>query len=218
MITKTAANDIDSITVRPATPMDSPEAARLIFMTGKSIFKYLLYQNEDKSLAVLKRLFEIDTNDFSYNYAFIAELQKRICGLILFTDRAEMRKSHKAMGGKLIKAMGFFPALIRLPRFIQFDSLFPKIGADTLYIGHLATFAPARGKGVARAQLDFCEQQAKKKNLSKLALNVEVDNRLAIPIYERYGFKNVQKVESPRFKARFGFPGTYRMEKVIAGR
>jgi hypothetical protein len=51
MIKKTAGNEINSITVRAATPMDSAEAARLIFMTGEDKFKYLLYPME-KPIAV----------------------------------------------------------------------------------------------------------------------------------------------------------------------
>jgi len=212
---KIAKFDRGSIILRAATPEDSDDAARLIFMTGPGIFKYLFYPQDDKTCGVLKCLFEFDKNEFSYLNVTIAEIQSKICGLIHCADRTEMRQNHRAMGRKMIRAMGLFPALIKMPRSIQFESLFPDIEADTLYVGHLATFEICRGQGIAGKLLSFGEQQARQKGLSKLALDVEVDNKLAIPVYQRYGFKTVKKVDSPKFKARFGFPGTYRMEKHI---
>lgn len=212
---KIAKFDRDSIILRAATPEDSDDAAKLIFMTGPGIFKYLFYPQDDKACGVLKRLFEFDINEFSYLNVTIAEIQSKICGLIHCVDRTAMRQNHRAMGRKMIMAMGLFPALLRMPRSIQFESLFPDIDADTLYVGHLATFETFRGQGIAGKLLSFGEQQARQKSLSKLALDVEIDNKLAIAVYQRYGFKNVLKIESSKFKAHFGFPGTYRMEKSI---
>ena len=207
--------DKDSIILRAATPEDSDDAAKLIFMTGPGIFRYLFYPQDDKVCSVLKCLFEFEKNEFSYLNVTIAEIQSKICGLIQCVDRTARRQNHRAMGRKMIRAMGLFPALIRMPRSIQFERLFPDIAADTLYIGHLAAFETFRGQGIAGRMLSFAEQQAKQKRLSKLALDVEIDNRLAISVYQRYGFKTVQKIESSKFEAHFGFPGTYRMEKAI---
>ena len=86
------------------------------------------------------------------------------------------------------------------------------------WINRVAVKPAYRRQGIARAQIDFCEHQARSKMLAKLALDVEVDNHLALPVYQHYGFQIIEKIESARFRNRFGFPGTFRMEKVIEGR
>lgn len=212
---KTAKFDNYSLALRVAMPEDSSEAAKLIFMTGTGIFKYLFYPQDDKTCRVLQCLFELDNNEFSYQNVTIAEVQSQICGLIHCVDRTEMIRNYKAMGSKMIRTMGFFPALIRMPRSIQFERIFPDIDSDTLYIGYLSTFEACRRQGIAGRLLYFSEQQARQNRLAKLALDVELDNELAIAVYERYGFKIATKIESPKFKVRFGFPGAYRMQRAI---
>lgn len=205
----------DSITVRSATPEDSEAAAGLIFMTGEEIFNYLFYPEKDKSLAVLGRLFEMDANDFTHECAYIAGMDSRTAGLVLFVDRATMKKNYRGTGRALIQAMGLFQTLRRLRRFIQFERLFPQPDEGTLYINHLATFEEFRGRGIANELLAFCEQEARVRDLSHLALDVEVDNTSAIQVYEKAGFRNVQKIENEKFKAKFGFNGVYRMLKPL---
>ena len=204
------------IILRPATPEDSNDAAELIFMTGPGIFKYLFYPEIDISCDVLQRFFILAANDFSYRYVTIAESESKICGLIHCVDRKVMKQNHRAMGFRMIKVLGLLPALIRMPRSIQFESIFPDIDSNTLYISHLATFEFCRGQGAAGRLLSFSQQLAKQKGLGKLALDVELDNDLAMPVYEHYGFSISARIESPKFKARFGFPGVYRMERPVS--
>ena len=203
----------DKIEIRPATPLDAADAARLIFMTGVGIFKYLFYSKIEKTQAILGRLFEMTANDFTHECAHLTEVDGQIAGLIHFVDRAVMQKNYKGTGKALIKAMGLFPTLIRLRRFIEFESLFPDPDEKTLYINHLATFEEFRGRGIANKLLRFCEQEASNRNLTKLALDVEVDNRFAIRVYEKHDFRNILKTESEKFKSAFGFNGAYRMVK-----
>ena len=210
--------DIDSkrIALRPATQKDSNDAAELIFMTGPGIFKFLFYPEIDHSCDTLQRFFILDANDFSYRDVTIAESESKICGLIHCVDRKVMKQNHRAMGPKMIKVLGLLPALIRIPRSIQFESIFPDIDSNTLYISHLATFEFCRGQGVAGRLLSFSQQLAKQKGLGKLALDVELDNNLAMPVYEHYGFSIRARIESAKFKARFGYPGAYRMERPVS--
>ena len=207
--------DRESVVLRAATPADSEAGARLIYMTGPRIFKYLYYPRMDRALAILKGFFEMENNEFSYRDVTVAEFQSRICGLIHCVDRADMRRNVRAMGRKMIRVMGLLPALKRMPRSIQFESIFPRIGAHTLYIGHIAIFEDYRGQGIAGKLLSFSELMAGQRHLKKLALDVELDNQPAFGVYEKYGFRITEKIESSKFKARFGFPGTYRMEKTL---
>ena len=84
-----------------------------------------------------------------------------------------------------------------------------------MYINYLATFEEFRGQGIAWELIAFCEQQAVSRQLSELALDVEVLNKGAIRVYKKFGFRIVQKIESEKFRVRFGFNGTYRMLKPL---
>ena len=203
----------NGIAIRSAKPQDSAEAAKLIYMTGEDIFKYIFYPNKKKSLVILERLFAMDANDFTHNNAYIADMDGRIAGLVHVVDRNDIMKNYWATGKKLIKAMGLFQTLIRMPRCIQLERLFPQPDKNSMYINHLATFEEFRGQGIAKKLIGFCEQLVASRHLVKLTLDVEVNNTDALKVYENLGFRSVQKIESDRFKARFGFNGAYRMVK-----
>jgi ribosomal protein S18 acetylase RimI-like enzyme len=83
-------------------------------------------------------------------------------------------------------------------------------------ISHLATFKNYRGQGIAGKFLSFSKQLAKQKHLTKLALDVELDNETAIAVYRKYGFRITVKIDGPKFKARFGIPGADPMERLIS--
>jgi len=56
----------------------------------------------------------------------------------------------------------------------------------------------------------------KKRDFSKLALDVEVDNTIAIQFYENIGFRVVQGKKSNRFYERSRLKDLYRMTKEIS--
>ena len=205
-----------SINIRAALPEDASDAAELIFMTGERIFKHLFYQDPAKSIDVIEKLFQLEGNEFTYQNAFIAEVNGKAGGLIHFLDLDEKDVQDRVMGKQIVSVIGLWPTLIRLPRFIQFGKMIPVIEADMLYIQHLATFDAFRGKGVATDLMTFCEQQAKQRKLSRLALDVVIDNNRAYRVYDYLGFKQTQTIQSPKIKRKYGFQGLYRMVKEIS--
>jgi ribosomal protein S18 acetylase RimI-like enzyme len=203
--------------MRAAKKADSRDAAKLIYMTGEGIFKYLFYPDMNKTVAIIRQLFEMEDNDFSHQNAYTAKLDRQIAGIIVFMDRVTLKKNYRRMGWKIVKVMGFWQTVCRLPRFIQLERLIQMPAETTMYINHIATVDEFRGQGIATHLLNFCEQQAQVNGLSKLALDVEVVNDAAIRVYEELGFKKKQKIENKTLYSRFDFTGLYRMEKEIEG-
>ena len=212
----TVQNEPQTITLRPAKPEDAPEAAGLIFQTGKEIFQYLFYPEKAKTLEIMSQLFQMDANDFSYRYAQVAEMNGQIGGLVIAVDKAEIAVNYKKMGNKVIKAMGLSKTLKRLPRFILFDRIIPEVGSTTLYIKHLATSREFQKKGLATQLLEYCEQSARSRKLTRLVLDVEIENTAAKQFYEHNGFKEIRKIFSDTFFKKFGFAGLYRMVKAVS--
>jgi ribosomal protein S18 acetylase RimI-like enzyme len=209
-------NEPQTITLRPAKPEDAPEAAGLIFQTGKEIFQYLFYPEKAKTLEILSQLFQMGANDFSYRYAQIAEMNGHIGGLVIIVDKAEITVNYRKMGRKVMQAMGLSKTLKRLPRFILFERIIPEVDSTTLYIKHLATFREFQNKGLATQLLEFCDRSARNRKLSKLVLDVEIENTAAKQFYEHNGFKEIRKIVSDTFFNKFGFAGLYRMEKAVS--
>jgi ribosomal protein S18 acetylase RimI-like enzyme len=205
----------DNLTVTAAEKADSQKAAELIYLTGEGLFKYLFFPDRDRTIAVLRHLFEMENNDFSHKHAYIVKLDRQIAGLIVFMDRNTLKKNNRKMGWKILKVMGLWPLVYRLPRFIQVERLIPKLADLTLYINHIAIFNEFRGRGIATHLLHFCEKQAEVNSLARLALDVEVVNDTAQRVYEQFGFQKTKKIESKALKLKFGFRGLYRMQKEI---
>ena len=205
----------DNPNVAAAKIEDSEETAELIYLSGEEIFKYLFYPNVKRTVAVLRQLFEMEDNDFSHQNAYIAKLDLRITGLIIFMDRVTMKNNHRKMGWKIMKAVGIWAFFYRLPRIIRAERLITKIMESTLYINHIAIFNEYRRRGMATHLLRYCEKQAGTGGLTRLALDVRVGNDTAIRVYEQFGFQKIKKIESKALNSKFGFRGMFRMHKDI---
>ena len=203
------------VTIRAALPEDVPDAAELIFMTGEEIFKHLFYADKARSIDALSRLYQMEANEFTYQTAYIAEINGEIAGLIHFIDQAEKAIHDRTMGKQLVRVIGLWAAIIRLRRFIQFGNMIPKIDETMLYIQHLAVSKAFRRQGLATELLAFSERHAKQKKLSQLALDVVMDNTRAYQVYEHLGFVKTQTIESKKITKKYGFKGLYRMVKDV---
>lgn len=205
----------DTVSIRPALPADGHLAADLIFATGPDLFDFVFYRDKQKNLDLIKRLFAEETNSFSHSCAHMAELAGQIAGLVHVVDVEEKKLGNRTLGGCLVKEIGWFACLIRMPRFIIVDRLIPEIGKNTYYIQHLATRKNFRGRGIGRSLLEFCEQQAVRRRLDRLMLDVESKNDAAIRLYQSFGFRITREIDSRVFRRKYDFEGLYRMVKKL---
>ena len=203
------------ITIRPALPEDGTLAADLIFATGPDLFDFLFYRDRQKNLKLIGRLFAEDTNSFCHACAHIAERDGKPVGLIHMVDFEEKKLGNQTLACSLVKQMGWFAFLIRTPRFMIVDHLIPEIQKNVYYIQHLATLASQRGRGIGQRLLAFCEEQAIKRELHCLMLDVESTNANAISLYQSFGFEITQKIDSRVFRRKYDFEGLYRMVKEV---
>jgi ribosomal protein S18 acetylase RimI-like enzyme len=157
----------DNLTVAAAATTDSKKAAELIYLTGKGLFKYLFYPDRDRTIAVLRHLFEMKDNDFSHKHAYIAKLDRQVAGIIVFIDRITLKNNHRKMGWKMLKIMSLWPMVYRLPRFIQVERLIPKLADISMYISHITIFNEFRGLGIAAHLLSFCEKTGRTKRFDQ---------------------------------------------------
>jgi ribosomal protein S18 acetylase RimI-like enzyme len=205
----------EEVTIRQATAEDYAPAAELMYSTGEALFRCIFYPDREETLELLREFFKAEENAFTYQNAYVAESEGEVVGLIHFADREEEDRNNRGMGRQTIQLLGLFPTLWRMPRFIQLGRVMGRASDDSVYIRHVAVFPAYRRRGIASRLLAFCEEEAERRGISKLALDVVTDNEPALRAYQKYGFEIVDKVVSERFIQACGLSGLYLMEKRI---
>lgn len=69
-------------------------------------------------------------------------------------------------------------------------------GQEEMYLSKVYLLSQFRHQGVVKAMFDLVEQETKKEELSKIRLTVNKKNTHAASVYEHYGYKTVEAVES----------------------
>ena len=64
---------------------------------------------------------------------------------------------------------------------------------NELYVANVCVDKNSRGKGVGKFLLKNIIEQAKKLNCSKIVLDVSKDNKIAINLYKKNGFRVVKE-------------------------
>ncbi len=93
-----------------------------------------------------------------------------------------------------------------------------RLTAEEAYIDELAVAAWARRRGVARALLDRCEEEARAAGRARLTLWVTEDNEAARPLYDRAGFRETRRRRWIAGRYLFGSPGAVFMARELPPR
>ncbi|MDI6861178.1 MAG: N-acetyltransferase [Caldisericia bacterium] len=182
--------------------------ANLIIYTGKDLF-YTIFG--DKAKEILKQLYTLKNNQFSYELTNFAIYNNKIAGMVLSYSYDDLMKTSLNTGLLLIKIMKF-DFFINLIKFIKSFTKLSIVNKDEYYISNIAVYPEFRGLGIGKSLLFYTERLAKDKNLKKLSLDVERENISAIEIYKKFGFKIVKEFEINFSNKKFYF---YKMEKSL---
>lgn len=69
-------------------------------------------------------------------------------------------------------------------------------GREELFLSKLYLLPEFRGQGAVKAAFALAEAEARREGLSKIRLTVNKGNSHAVDVYEHYGFRTVEKVET----------------------
>jgi ribosomal protein S18 acetylase RimI-like enzyme len=90
-----------------------------------------------------------------------------------------------------------------------------RLAPDEAYVEELGVLPSARRRGVGAALLAACEDEARRHARRRMTLWVTSDNRAAISLYERNGFRMRRRRRSLGARLLMGIPGTLLMEKAL---
>jgi ribosomal protein S18 acetylase RimI-like enzyme len=196
---------------------EADDCAKLIYISGPHLYSYIFVEGEPKIYDLIKLLYNTPGSMIDKEKIVIEEENGRIRGLILAYPASDKNKMAIPML-KSIKGLLLINGLLNLLKMLyrlKLNRHFPGTEDDELFISNIAIFEEYRGKGIATKLLDKAEEMAIEKGLNKLSLYVETDNLHAKRVYEKRGFKEVQKAVLPESYNKCNLYGYYKMVKEI---
>ena len=199
------------IKIQNATAEFSREGTQMILSTMGEFGTYLFgFGDEDKAFSALERLFLLKKNRFSHQHVLFGFSGAAPAGLVVVFDRAVLFRSMAVTAFQLLNIYNTKELFLYLKRILPYraDELISK---DELYIAHLAVQPDFRRKGIATILLEWAAAEAVRQNKPVLSLLVEMENKPAISLYEKFGFKIIEEHTHPKQKALTGSLGDYKM-------
>lgn len=164
--------------------------AGLIYETDVDLFN-LYFNNKQNAVNKIEKMIENGNNSLGYeNIRVIKGSQQEIVGILV---------SYK--GGKKLKRdiMSYFQVLHVWDslKFILLDIndklICSKLNKDDFYIAKVAVAPESRGKGIGTFILEKAIKIAREKNAFRAVLDVDLENKGALKLYTRFGFKEFGK-------------------------
>jgi ribosomal protein S18 acetylase RimI-like enzyme len=184
--------------VRPARPDDVDDFLRLILMSDKAFLPYLFGDDYER---VIRGIFESGRGLFGYPNVTIVEVEGRVAGMLLAYTYEQMlaamaqwekEEGHPRANGPATAADRPEPA-----------TRSGWVNPGECYLANMAVFPEFRRRGLGHLLLADAETRAREQGCSRLALDVEAENRRAIRLYEGAGFG--REAHDLRLMGRFQF-------------
>jgi len=199
---------MSEIVIKPAegTPEEAGHFAELMRISAPEFFPDLLGKKFRKFF--VGAFLEKD-NLFSHKHVVFARFKGKIAGMLLSYDWKAKNEEKGNTGWLMMKILGF-DFLRQLPAFISSISGSGRLEKGGDYISNIAVYPDFRGRKIGKALMLKAEELARESKAKKLALDVEVDNEVAITVYKKLGYtiEREHEIELEGKKYRF-----YRMVK-----
>ena len=137
---------------------------------------------------MLRYLFRQPRNLFSYEHARFAEIGGVNAGMILSYGGNEKAAEDLRTGWLFIVQMKL-KFLMKLPTLLKFNRAVGGLDRHEAYISNVATFPHYRGSGIGTALVRAAEEAAQANGAVTMVLDVEQDNKKAIELYKRLGYR-----------------------------
>jgi ribosomal protein S18 acetylase RimI-like enzyme len=204
-----------TLNIRPATIEDVPAATALLVETNGAFgLEVLGFGNPDLQSSALKQWFVESGNRFSFQCCTIAESDGIAAGLLLAFPGSKLDSLQLGCIRRLFSIYGLFGGLKMI--WINNSLAGKKEAEDDEYlVAHLGVDEHFRRQGIAQSLLEKAEQDARDLRISKLVLDVEMNNDKAIALYQKSGFEKVDEVYYGDKAIKYKSPGYFKMSRNI---
>jgi len=191
---------MNNVIIRKGKPKDAQDFSQLILFTGPILLLYLFGSNVRN---IMRNLFQHTKNYFSFEHSYFIELNDKIAGMALVYDYKQKKQESLRMGLLLLKYLkwSFFT---RITYLLKLE--YGEIRKSECYLSNIAVYPEFRGLGLGRKLLEVIEEEARKTGNKRIVLDVEIDNKKAISLYESFGYKiekkwSILKIKDKYFKS-----------------
>jgi len=188
--------------------------ARLAQIASDQFFTHIFGSRAD---AVLESMFRQRDNDLSHAYTSFLLEDGRIAGMLHAYSAADARRYATRSNWLYLRY-----AALQIPRFLAIgfllrdilDFLGSNLDDGDFYVAMLAIYPSYRGLGHSKTLLNQAERLAAARGCSRLTLDVDERNHIALAAYQRTGFKQI--AQSKRVKLSDENWGLLRLAKPAA--
>lgn len=194
--------------IRPAGEADAPAIARLVAEALGDKYRPALGARAEDAIAALVRR---DVREPQTMRRWVAEVDGRLAGVVSVSIGGDVDATFPRT---IADAVGW-PRAIRATLVLGLLA-HGRLAPDEAYIDELAVDAWARRRGVARALLETCADQARAAGRRRLTLWVTIDNDAGRGLYAAAGFAEARRRRWLTGRLLFKAPGAILMERVLA--
>ncbi len=186
-----------------ATVAHAKHFAQLAQIASDNLYHELLGKNAN---AVLEAMFSQTNNDSSYRHTSFLQEGDRIAGMLTAYTAQEARSQSRRTTWLMLRyaRLQFLRCLavgILLSPLLDF--LGSHLERDDFYIAMIALYPPYRGRGHSKTILHHAQHLARERGCSRLALDVDERNRIAIAAYRRAGFERIDQSKEVRLAGEY---------------
>jgi ribosomal protein S18 acetylase RimI-like enzyme len=175
---------MDEIIIRDGKPGDAEDFAKLIFLTAPEYFEEMFGKDVE---VIFKKLFMLPGNIYSFQYSRFMEVNGEVAGMSLFYGYDEKHKGVMPFVVELIKYLKL-RFIAHIPGLLRAGDLFAQIKKDDLYSSSSAIYPKFRRRGLGEQLFRLSEDEAGKRGLKRVVINIKADNLVAIHLREKLGY------------------------------
>lgn len=181
--------------LRAATVNDCPKIAQLFSIASDGVANYVwsTIQADYPGLSLIEigtKRYAQEQTDFSYQNCVVVECSGEVIGMMVsFPLKASVAESEPNSE----VANHFESSLTEPPDVLAPYNRLKLKAPKTWYIGGIALFPAFRGQGIGTQLLDIARRQAQEQEFQKLSLLAFEQNKRAVKLYERNGFKVIER-------------------------
>jgi ribosomal protein S18 acetylase RimI-like enzyme len=183
--------------LRPARAQDANGAGHLIINSATSILARMCDVNEDHhSLGVTRHAFTLADGQFGYANHWVIELDDEVAAITSAWHTELTDSFHQATLHSIVSYYGLEDSLEVIKRCQLLKNVIPPPKKDEWCIGHFAVSPSHQRKGLGTELLAHMQTLAALNGKTKLSLDVELHNQVAINFYLDSGFVFTEKPTS----------------------
>jgi len=218
---------MDNVITRKGRPEDARDFSQLVLSTASTLLPYFFGPDVEN---VIQRLFEHTRNWFSFEHSYFVEVNGEIAGMALISDHNEKKRENlrtyllalKYLKWGILKRLAYslksqhvIRKVVELAYLLRSEHIMVRTTEGECYLRNIALRCNFRGLGFATRLLGVVEEESRKVGSKRIVLDVGTDNKTAIKLYKRFGYRIEQKLPSLRIKDK-NFE-IFRMSKDIRG-